>query len=79
MINVIPVFGWVVSLALSMFLAVPLWFLWTKCGLGSEYFGFLPPRYLDIEFWNIVGLLMLISILKAVLLPCNLITVENKK
>ena len=67
MINVIPLIGWALSLAFSISLAIPFWFIWTVCHIGEKYFYFLPNTYQSIGFWNCVGLFIVISILKGIL------------
>lgn len=76
MLNALPFVGWFLSLFFSISLAVPFWIAWTACGIGEEYFYFLPPRYHHIGFWACVGLFMVLSILKAVLIP-RLASVSN--
>lgn len=69
MLNALPFVGWFLSLGFSISLAVPFWLVWTVCGIGETYFYFLPPVYRSIGFWACVGLFMVLSILKAVLVP----------
>jgi hypothetical protein len=69
MIYAIPVVGWLIGLFFTIWLAVPFWFLWTVLGFGEAYFYWLPLPYRSIGFWDCVGLAIVISILKAVLLP----------
>lgn len=73
MINVIPLFGWLISFLVSASMAVPFWFLWRVCGIADTYFYFLPEVYRGIGFWSCIGLFMVISILKAVLFPHGLV------
>lgn len=68
-INGLPVIGWLISFIVNVSLAVPFWICWTTCGLGAWYFDFLPPKYQSIPFWHCVGLFMIASILKVVLVP----------
>ena len=76
MLNAVPFIGWLLSLLFSISLAIPFWFCWTACGLGQKYFYWLPPVYQHIGFWSCVGLFMIISILKAILVP-RLVNVNN--
>jgi hypothetical protein len=76
MLNAIPFLGWFLSLFFSVSLAVPFWITWTVCGIGEDYFYFLPTVYQKIGFWACVGLFMVLSILKAVLIP-RLASVSN--
>ena len=69
MINAIPGIGWLLSFFFSVSLAVPFWITWTVCGIGDTYFYFLPTVYHAPGFWSCVGLAMVASILKAVLIP----------
>ena len=69
MINAIPFLGWFVSFVFSVSLAIPFWIIWTACGIGETYFYFLPKVYHEIGFWSCVGLFMVFSIIKAVLVP----------
>lgn len=67
MIYSLPVVGWLIGFILHASLAIPFYFLWN--GLAPTYFYWLPSLYLQLNFWTIVGLFMLLSILKTVLLP----------
>ena len=67
MIYAIPVVGWLVGLFFHTMLAIPFYFVWNW--LAPTYFYWLPSVYLQIGFWNIVGLFIIMSILKTVLLP----------
>lgn len=69
MVNAIPVFGWILSAVGAIGLSVPLWFFWTYCELGKQYFYFLPERYYQIPFWDIFGLVVVCSILNFILVP----------
>lgn len=76
MINAIPVLGWFLSLFFTVSLAIPFWLCWTVFHIGEKYFYFLPAVYRHIDFWPCVGLFMVISMLKAVLVP-RLASVSN--
>lgn len=67
MLYAIPVFGWIIGLFFDTCLAIPFYYLWNW--LGPLYFDFLPEKYLHLDFWTIVGLFIVISILKFKLLP----------
>lgn len=69
MINSIPILGWLMSLFFSVSMSVPFWFIWTNLGIGAKYFGWLPAQYQAIPFWDVVGLVIVASILKSILLP----------
>jgi len=75
MLNLIPVVGWFLSFFFSVCLAIPFFFLWN--GLAPTYFYFVPEVYKHIPFWDCVWLAMLISILKAVLVPKFIATSSN--
>jgi hypothetical protein len=77
--SAIPIVGWFLGLMFAVFSAVPFWFLWTYCGLGQRYFYFLPAVYIDMGFWNIVGLFLVISILRSRLMPDFSTTVNSAK
>lgn len=76
MLNAIPVVGWLISIGVSMSLAVPFWVAWTVCGIGETYFYWLPDVYHAPGFWACVGIFMVVSILKTVFIP-TLVNVEN--
>lgn len=67
MLNAIPVFGWMLSFALSVSLSIPFYFLWN--GLAPTYFYWLPKVYLDVPFWHCVGLFMLMPMVKMLVFP----------
>lgn len=69
MINAIPVIGWFLSAFFAICLAVPFWFIWTVCGIGETFAYWLPPVYLRPGFWECVGVFIVVSILKGVLVP----------
>jgi len=48
-------FGTLITMAV---LCIPLWWLWNK--LAPIYFYWLPPVYLALPFWHVVGLMFLI-------------------
>lgn len=77
MIYAIPVVGWLVGLFFHTMLAIPFYFVWN--GLAPVYFYWLPEVYKHIDFWTIVGLFILLSILKSVLLPNFGTNVSTKK
>jgi len=67
MLNIIPVFGWLLSFILSASLAIPFYFIWNH--LAPTYFYFIPEVYQNLPFWDTVGLFMIIPILKHMLIP----------
>lgn len=50
-------------------LALPAWLLWTVCGLGARYFGFLPQAWQGITLPHLAGLFVLAAIVRTVLAP----------
>lgn len=76
MINMVPVIGWLISMCISISMSVPFWICWNACGIGAKYFYWLPEVYQQIPFWNCVGLFMVVSILKSILIP-TLASVTN--
>lgn len=79
MIYAVPVVGWVVGLFFHICLAIPFYFVWNW--LAPTYLYWLPAVYQQLGFWTIVGLFVLLSILKTVLLPsfASHVTNDNKR
>ncbi len=69
MLNAIPLFGWFISAFFAISMAVPFWFIWTVCGIGMQFFYWLPPAYQAPGFWSCVGLFIVVSIIKTVFVP----------
>lgn len=67
MIWVVPIIGPIIGFVLTFFLAIPLWWLWNM--LAPTYFYWLPQVYLQLPFWDVVGLCALVFMLRLVLLP----------
>ena len=67
--NAIPVVGWLLALIFNISTAVPFWIVWTYCGIGRKFFGFVPEVYQSVGFWECVGLFTVIGILKRILTP----------
>ena len=65
--NAIPIVGWLVSFVINVFLSIPFWFIWTVCGIGSNYFSFLPAPLQAPGFWAVVGMFICVEILRSVL------------
>ena len=63
----IPVIGWIIGVFYSVSISIPFYFIWN--GMAPKYFYFLPELYLDLPFWDCVGLFILSSMLKALLVP----------
>lgn len=67
MIYAVPVFGWLIGLFFHISLAVPFWICWNA--LAPKFFYWLPPVYQSVGFWECVGLFIILSVLKMVLVP----------
>ena len=78
MINMIPVFGWLLSFILYTSISVPFWYCWTNVGLGTKYFAFLPEQWQSIPFWDCVGLTFCVIIAKVIVFP-NFSGIPSKK
>jgi hypothetical protein len=72
MINMIPIIGWMVSVAVAISMAIPFWIFWSLGHVGTKFFYFLPAVFTSIGFWDTVMLFVVISILKAMLVPVAL-------
>lgn len=76
MVYALPVVGWFFGWLFTTFLAIPFYFVWNH--VAPVYFWrFLPEEYLYLPFWDIVWLIMCISMLKAILLPRFASTTTN--
>lgn len=69
MLNMIPVWGWLMDFGLKLSMAVPFWFVWTYCELGKKYFYFLPAVFQSIPFWHVVGLFIAVPIAYLIFVP----------
>lgn len=69
MINAIPFIGWGLSFFFAISMAVPFWIVWTVCGIGRDYFYFLPDVWQNPGFWATVGIFIAVSIIKSVFVP----------
>lgn len=67
LLNMIPIFGWLIAAVICFFVAIPVCLLWNW--LAPTYFYWLPEVYLRLPFWHVFGLLWLISSLRELLLP----------
>lgn len=66
-ITVLPIIGWIVSAVMAILIAIPLHFLWGW--LAPIYFSFIPALYLEMSFWDMAGMLVLIGFLKLIVYP----------
>lgn len=67
---ILPIIGWVISAFMAVVIALPLYFLWGW--LGPVYFSFVPAVYLNMGFWDMAGLLILIGFFKLIVFPSTL-------
>lgn len=51
----------VIRLLDSFLIAIPLWFFWTKVGIGSTLFLFLPAAWLSVSFVEWWGLIFIFT------------------
>jgi formate hydrogenlyase subunit 3/multisubunit Na+/H+ antiporter MnhD subunit len=65
--TVVPVIGWAFSALFAFLIAMPLHFLWSW--LGPTYFAFVPAVYLNMGFWDMAGMLVLIGFIKLIVYP----------
>lgn len=72
MLNGIPFIGPIIALIINISLSIPFWIAWTVCGIGKDYFYFLPPVYHSIGFWSFVGLFTVVGILRSFFIPLSL-------
>lgn len=49
----------------AFLLAIPFYFLWNY--FAPIYLATLPPQYLDVPFWHVVGVFALITIVRRML------------
>ncbi len=69
-LTILPIIGWIISALMAIFIAMPLSFLWSW--LGPIYFSFIPAVYLNIGFWDMAGMLVLIGFIKLIIFPSAL-------
>jgi hypothetical protein len=67
LLNIIPVVGWFIAAVICFFMSVPIYYLWNS--LAPIYFYWLPKVYMSIPFWDVFGLIWLLSSLRDLLLP----------
>ena len=80
MIYAIPVLGWIIGLFFHISLCIPLYFAWN--GVAPTYFQhILPPEWLHIPFWHMVGLTVCAAIMKTIVYPrfFNINPPENRR
>lgn len=67
----LPIFI-VISWLWTALLAVPVWLLWTVCGLGAHFFAFLPLAWQSVSLSQMAGLFLLLAIGRTVVSPLKL-------
>lgn len=72
MIYGIPGIGWLIGGFIHMSLAIPFYFGWNY--VAPKFFYFLPPQYLNVGFWEVFWLIVVVVILKTILIPTGLIS-----
>ena len=77
-IMAIPFIGWFLGPLFAVLGCIPFYVLWHWFGV-KQFFAFLPPIYTEIGFWNMVGLALIVSMLKGLLLPTFSCTNKTKK
>jgi hypothetical protein len=60
------------SLMTTMTFAVLSWLLWSVMGLGVNYFTFLPRVWQTVPLLNMIGLFLLVTLLKGLLVGLNI-------
>ena len=63
-----PILGWLIAPLISACAALPFYVLWHWFNV-KKFFTFLPDVYLNAGFWEMVGLFLVLSMLKSLLLP----------
>ena len=53
----------------TTFLAVPIWLLWSVCGLDTRLFGFLPAVWRSLSLLDTVALMLTFAIVRTALSP----------
>ena len=66
-ITIIPILGWIISAFFAVLIAMPLHYLWSW--LGPIYFSFVPALYLNMGFWDMAGMLVLVGFVKLLVYP----------
>jgi len=63
MVPLVASLGWLWTCVL----AVPIWLLWTVCGLGTRFFSFLSVQWQSVSLPNTIALLLLFAIARTAL------------
>ena len=69
MLNVVPIFGWLLDIGFKISLAIPFWIIWVGFGIGDTYFDFLPAIYRNPGFWDCVGVFIVVPIIYGIFVP----------
>lgn len=48
---------------------VPFWLIWTVCGIGATYAYWLPEVYLRPSLLDCIGLFVVLTIIRTILVP----------
>lgn len=62
------------SLSVTAALSTGCWLLWTVEGLGTTYFGFLPPIWQVVSLRHMIGLFALFGVVRAAITGINIQT-----
>lgn len=68
-IYALPIFGWFLGLLFHASMAIPFWIVWNW--LAPKFAYWLPAVYQHLGFWETVGLFIIMSTIKAVVLPTS--------
>ena len=77
-ITAIPFIGWVVGPIIAFFSAIPFYVIWHWMNI-KKFFYFLPDIYLNIGFWDLAFLFIIVSFLKSLILPSFSCTCKVEK
>jgi hypothetical protein len=74
----IPIIGWILGPVVAICVAIPFYVLWQWFDM-KQFFTFLPAAYLNIGFWQTVGLFLTFALLRMVLLPSFSCACDSEK
>ncbi|MCY3541074.1 MAG: hypothetical protein F4X56_10515 [Gammaproteobacteria bacterium] len=77
--NAIPIVGWLFSFVVNVCLSIPFWLIWTACGIGRNFFPFLPEPLQAPGFWAVVGIFICLEILRGRIFGINVVPIESYK
>lgn len=67
--------AYALGMIIYIIIAIPFYFLWNWA--APIYFTFLPPVWLALPFWHIVGLFWVFGTVKYIMLPSAKVTNNN--